>query len=389
MLALVAVLQLSLAGLAEADQLQASGDHESAAKEYLAWLEANPRDPNRDRALNNAAACFEHTRSFEKALALYERIIREHPKTRLADAALFRVAVNLENTYAFEKAIDAYQSLVKNYPQSKEREAALFNAARLFEGLQRYEEAAAAYIRIAELFPQSDDASSMLFRAALIYEKLGDSKRVVSTLGTYLRKYGGHISELVIDAKRRMGQAFQKMKLHADAKKSFTSAADTFDQHKLNPDQTPIAAEAAAISRFQLAEYELEKFEPIKISASEPQTFTAKKISTKAALDAYGRVSSYKRAEWTVAAQYRKGCVFEGFLNALVALSGFSSSGTSSHYLDVMPALLQRSVEAYALALATAASTQLSNEWTEKARAALERECALCAQHKVSCAPCN
>ncbi len=136
-----------------AEQLMDAGKYDEAAKKFIELVDEAPRHEFADKALNNAAVCYEKTLRFDSALKLYERIYREYPTSTLADAALFRVAVNAENSYDFDKAVVSYQKLVKDYPASKDREAALFNAARLLEGQQRYHEAAAAFLRYVDLFP--------------------------------------------------------------------------------------------------------------------------------------------------------------------------------------------------------------------------------------------
>ena len=139
----------------------------AAAALFIELVQKDPQNEFADKALNNAAVCYENMRRFDSALRTYERIITEYPKSTLADQAVFRVASDAEQSYDFDKAVSRYLLLVDHYPNSKNRAGALYNAARLLEGLQRYPEAAAAYKRYAELFPDEPDAPQNLFRAAL------------------------------------------------------------------------------------------------------------------------------------------------------------------------------------------------------------------------------
>src|SRR5262249_7091073 len=162
-----------------ADELMAQGQWDSAAQKYIALVDEEPKHEFADKALNNAAVCYEKEHRFESALKLYERIFREYPRSKLADAALFRVAVNQENSYDFASAVASYEARFNDYPASKDREAALYNAARLQEGQQQYKAAAASYARYATLFPKTEDAPKNQYRAALVYEKDGDTKNEV------------------------------------------------------------------------------------------------------------------------------------------------------------------------------------------------------------------
>ncbi|HYI01164.1 tetratricopeptide repeat protein [Hyalangium sp.] len=370
-----------------ADQLMAENKFEEAAKKYILLVDEAPRHEFADKALNNAAVCYENTRRFDSALKLYERIYREYPSSTLADAALFRVAVNAENSYDFDKAVVSYQKLVKDYPASKDREAALYNAARLLEGQQRYNEAAAAFLRYADLFPNSEDAPKNQYRAALIYEKQEDWRGQIRALNEFVDKFSKKPAqaELVVDARRRIADAHKKLGNAKEAERAWTSAADEFDRRKLKPDASPLAADAAAYSRFQLAELELEKFDRLKIGGKGKaleNSFAAKRNGVKTVNEAYAKVYTYKRLEWTLAALYRRGYALERFANtiietpippdvkrlgeeAVVAYQDLLAQNTAS--------LEDAAVESYSATLQEARKNRISNEWTRRTLEALNR----------------
>ncbi len=170
-------------------QLMEAKGWEDAAKLFLALVAEEPQHEFADKALYNAASCFESARRFESALRLYERLAIEYPRAALADEALFRVGYNAENTYDFDKAVERYLALVENYPGSKHRKDALYNAARSLENLQRYDRAAAAFARYASLYPDAEDAARTQFHAALVYEKMGDRKREIEALQEFVKRF--------------------------------------------------------------------------------------------------------------------------------------------------------------------------------------------------------
>jgi TolA-binding protein len=370
-----------------ADELMAAGNYEDAAKKYIQLVDEAPRHEFADKALNNAAVCYENTRRFDSALKLYERIYREYPTSTLADAALFRVAVNAENSYDFDKAVVSYQKLVKDYPASKDREAALYNAARLLEGQQRYNEAAAAFLRYADLFPKSEDAPKNQYRAALIYEKQEDWKGQIRALTEFVEKFSKAPAqaELVVDARRRIGDAYKKQGNLKDAERAWASAADEYDRRKLKPDTSARAAEAAAYSRFQLAELELEKFDKLKIGGTGKaleRSFIAKRAGVKAVNEAYAKVYTYKNLEWTLAALYRRGYALERFATTLIETPvppdvkrlGEEAVVAYQDQLAQQTATLEdAAVESYSATLQEARKNRISNEWTRRTLEALNR----------------
>lgn len=370
-----------------AEELMAKGDYDTAAKKYLELVAEAPKHEFADKALNNAAVCYENVQRFDSALKLYERIFSEYPGSKLADKALFRVAVNAEKSYDFDKAIDKYQKLVKDYPKSEDREAALFNTARLMEGLQRYNDAAVAYLRSAELYPKSDEAPKNQFRAALIYEKQNEPVKEIGALNDFIRKFARDAkqAELVIDAKKRIGDSYKKLKRDGDALKAYADAADDFDKRNLAADGNPIAAEAAAFSRFQQAEKVLEDFDKIKIGGTGKKladSFTSKKNSTKKVNEAYDKVVKYKRAEWILAAFYRKGYVLERFAQTIldtpvpaeIKRMGDEAVAAYQDQLSALTVALEdKAVENYTGTITEAHKMRISNDWTKRTLESLNR----------------
>ena len=370
-----------------ADEMMARGDYEAAAKKYIELVDEDPKNEFADKALNNAAVCYENTRRFESALKLYERIFREYPNSKLADAALFRVAVNAENSYDFDKAVENYQRLVKDYPASKNREAALFNAGRLLEGQQRYREAAQTFTRYVELFPTADDAPKNQYRAALLYEKQGDPKGEIKALEAFIKKFSTkpQQAELVVDAQKRIGEAYQKLGADRDARRAFETASREFDRRGLKPEDAPLAAEAAAQARFQLAEYEFKDFDKLKIGGRGKvleKSFAVKRAAVKKVNDAYGEVFKYKRLEWTLASLYRKGFALERFGQTIletpvppeVKRLGEEAVASYQDQLQQQTAALEdKAVESYVATLTEARKNRINNDWTKRTLEALNR----------------
>jgi len=370
-----------------AEELMAKGEYDAAAKKYIELVQADPKHEFADKALNNAAVCYENVQRFDSALRIYERIFSEYPTSKLADSALFRVAVNAEKSYDYDKAIEKYQKLVKDYPQAKDRENALYNTARLLEALQRYNEAAAAFLRFADAYPKSEEAPKAQFVAAVVYEKTQDWNKQIGALNEFVQKFSKDTkqTELVVEAKKRIGDAYEKLNKDKDAIKAWESAADEFDRRALKPETSPIAAEAAAYSRFQLAEVVFRDFDRMKIAGSGKaleNSLKNKKESVKKVNAAYDLIVKYKRIEWILAAFYRKGYALERFAQAVletpvppeVKRLGEEAVVTYQDMLATQTVALEdKAVENYAATIAEARKARISNEWTKKTLEALNR----------------
>ncbi|RKH02921.1 hypothetical protein D7X74_36710 [Corallococcus sp. CA047B] len=370
-----------------AEQLAAQKRHEEAAKKYLQLVDEAPRHEFADKALNNAAVAYEELRRFDSAMKLYERVYRDYPKSPWAHTALFRVAINAHKSYDFDKAVTSYQKLVKDYPAAEEREAALFNAAALLEGQQRYAEAAAAFQRCVELFPNSKNAPENQYRAARILERQGDTKGEIKALEAFVRKFASKPdqAELVVDAKRRMGNAWAKRGNAKEAQRAYAAAADEFDRRRLKPETQLRAAEAAAYSRFQQAEAVFQRFDALKITGAGKameKSFNKKTEALKSVNEAYAKVLPYKQLEWSLAAFFRQGYALERFGNTLLEapvppevkrLGDEAVTAYQGILTDRTVALEDRAVQSYADTLKEARKYRISNEWTRRTLEALNR----------------
>ncbi len=370
-------------------QLMDAKGWEDAAKLFLALVAEEPKHEFADKALYNAASCFESARRFESALRLYERIAVEYPRAQLADEALFRVGYNAENTYDFDKAVNRYLALVENYPGSKHRKDALYNAARSLENLQHYDKAAAAFTRYASLYPDAEDAARTQFHAALVYGKMGDRRREVQALQDFVKRFAkAKEHELVVQSHLEIALAHKALGDEKSAKASYQAAVAAFVQRGLKPDQSPRAAAAAAEARFRLAEYDFERYDEITL----PATTNTKKL--KKALEAklgeakkvapqYDDVMKYKRPDWILAAFYRKAFLLERLAQTIYEAPippEFKKKGADEYLAAYQDALAQaaqpyedQAVGVYVQAIEAARKLHVKNEWTKKIGESLAR----------------
>ena len=362
---------------------------EDASRLFLALVAEEPRHEFADKALYNAASCYEAGRRFESALKLYERISVEYPASALADGALFRVAWNAENTYDFDKAVDRYLALVEQYPKSKHRKDALYNAARSLENLQRYEKAALAFARYALLYPDAEDAARTQFHAALIYEKTQDWRREIQALQEFMKRFSRtKETELLVQANLKVSAAWRELKDEKKAREGYAATLAEFAARGLRPDASPRAAAAAAEARFRLAEIDFEKYDKITL----PATTNTKKL--KKALDAkfaeakkvapqYDDVMRYKRPDWTLAAFYRKAYLLERLAQTIYEAPPppeFKKKGAEEYLAAYQDGLAQfaqpfedQAVKVYVQAIEAARKLHVKNEWTKKIGESLAR----------------
>jgi tetratricopeptide (TPR) repeat protein len=362
---------------------------EPAAAMFIALVAEDRKHEFADKALYNAASCFESARRFESALRLYERVYADYPSSEFADDALFRVAWNAENTYDFEKAVERYQLLVDRYPKSRHRKDALYNAARSLENLQRYDAAAAAFTRYVQLNPGAEDAARTQFHAALVYGKAKEWSKEVRALQEFVSRFSrSKDPELLVQAHLRMGLAEREMGQAAASQRSFATAVAEFQRRRLEPERSPAAAAAAAESQFRIAEAAFERYDRIALPATTnpkklKQALASKLAELKRVAPLYNDVKRYKRPDWTLAAFYRQAYMLERLAQTLYDAPvppEFKRAGQEEYlaaYQDQLAQFAQpyeeQAVQVYVQALAAARDLHVKNEWTKKIQESLAR----------------
>jgi cellulose synthase operon protein C len=368
-------------------QLMEGKQYDQAAQLFIALVAEDPKHEFADKALYNAASCYESSRRFESALRLYERVYRDHPKSSFADDALFRVAWNAENTYDFDKAVDRYLALVQKYPKSKHRKDALFNAARSLENLQNYDAAARAFARYAQLYPSAPDAARTQFHAALIYEKTKEWKRQIQALQEFNRRFSrGKEPELVVQAHLKIALAHRELSQVKQARLEYAEAVAEFRRRGFKPETNAAAAAAAAEAQFRLAELDFERYDRISLPATTKKlkkALDAKLAELKKVAPLYNEVKKYKRPDWTLAAFYRQAYMLERLAQTLYEAPvppEFKGPGREEYlaaYQDQLAQFAQpyedQAVAVYVQAINAARELHVKNEWTKKINESLAR----------------
>ncbi|MBN2361419.1 MAG: tetratricopeptide repeat protein [Deltaproteobacteria bacterium] len=364
--------------LAEGKVREGNQKLEAGAREYVRLVTENPRHEFADKALFNAAVAYERTRRFDSAARLYERVFREYPKSELADKALFLVALKSEQAFDFAKAIENYLKLVHEYPESPDRANAQFNAALALENTQDYQRAASEYERYASMFADREDAPETFYRAGVVHEKRGDEAAMVATFQKFIRKYqrDPRQSDRVLEALVKIADHYYSSNQLKEAKSYYEQAVREFANRRLST--ASVGGYNAAKARFFLVEMTLPAYEGMKIQGTGKQQQKALKDKAEklqVVEDLYREVLNYKQIEWSLAALYRMGYVYENLAETLLkAECPKDVKRLGQEYCDEYTVqiedqaakLEEKIVPAYELAFKEAKNAKVINDWTKR-----------------------
>ena len=300
----------------EANQLFEAGEFEAAADRYVALVTGAPKDPNADRALNNAAVAYEKIGRFGSASKTYERIYKEYPDSEFADDALLRSGLNHVRFFEFDDAVQSYLVLANDarYKDSEHRLLALKNAADLLDNLQQYPKSSSLFVRYAAETKDPKEAVEATFRAAQVLRKTEDYRAAEAAFAAFLGKHGNNPIESArsVEAHLRIGQMRAAMGDRRGAEAAYRECIALFTARNLQ--MSTDAADYPAEAQFLLSEYSLSDLLEFKLQG------TGKKLAadTKILFDrvvlaskSYDGVLPYRRIDWVLTAMFRRGYAFE------------------------------------------------------------------------------
>ncbi len=373
-----------------AEKLYAEEKYEKAAEEYVKLVDRAPDHKNAPRALNNAAVAYEKLKKYESAMKLYERLYRDYREDPLAGYGMYRVAVNSERFFEFEKAVRMYSMFydeyegrspealeeTMNFDVSEKRRQALINAAVLTENLQRFEEAAERYGEFVRQYPTSDEAPAAQWQAVEAWRRAERPDKMIDAIETYRREYGAdpERADKALQGLLRRARWHQSNDRWEEAKADYEQLIEEFNDRETEPGGS--AAQYAAEAQFQLAERDFQEWKQIKIDGelSEQREKLQTKIERQKEVAAkFQKVFNYQSLEWTLAAGYRRGSLFQNFANALYDVPIPFDPGTEQYNVyrtkleDIAIPLEDKAVEQYKQVISKARDEKIVNKWTKRA----------------------
>jgi tetratricopeptide (TPR) repeat protein len=365
----------------KADKLFADKKFEEAAALYVQIVDNDPKGEDADKALNNAAVAYENVKRYAAATKLYERIVRDYPTSKFVDDALFRTAVSYQKAFEFDTAATSYLRLAEDprFANSTHRTDALYNAALILENDQNYQKASDLFKKYAaDKGVKREDASEAFFRSALNLEKLKDWDRTIKTLNEYVKTYGNDPK-----GKERVLEAYYRIATAYEAKHDKQAAENMYKKIVANGASAAPGSEQAeypAHAAFILTEQKLPLVEKAQIKgggkalAASIQKF---KQNVGDLVGEYNKVLAFRRANWTLAAYFRTGYLYETFSKALLnapcppevkKLGADACDIYRDQIEQTVAGVDEEAVKRYGVTLQKAGELGVSNEWTRLAR---------------------
>ena len=367
-----------------AEALYQEKQYIEAAEEFERIVDSDPNTPVGDKALYNAAMAYQDAKHWNSAARVFERIIVE-PRfngSQYREDALFFSAENNFKFFAFQNAIQRYTGLRASYPESRRAFYALYRSAEINEMLGNYEEAARLYEQFSNDYPERDNAPRALYRAGMVYDRLGNVSEQTRIWRLFIERFQERpgTDARIVECHVRMARTYKARNNWRQAKRAYESTIAEFESRGLEP-QTA-AASYAAEAKFEIIEETFRRYERMALRgslANQGRTLQAKRALIPQLQDAYMSVFVYKAFDWTVAAYFRIGQLYQLFAKTLYEAPdppGLGWEDMEEYRTMVEDEGLKWenvAIERYEVTVAAARDMAIVNDWSQRALESLNR----------------
>jgi outer membrane protein assembly factor BamD (BamD/ComL family) len=363
----------------QGEGLAAKGEHLAAASAYLRAAKEFPKDDRAAKACVNAVVEARAAGELAVAQQAADLAIKDHSGKPEAAQAIWAIAESLRAAGLLGDAAAYDEKLVDKYPKDTHARDASFNAVVARVALGNYDLAvkdANDYLRLFGTV-DPDDADEIIFLQGQAHEKAkkwSDAAKLYAGYVTRAKNLDHKIEAYVRLAKVRIEQK--------DPKGADTALAEAVKLGKSKGKTLKEGRVHAAHARYMQGERLVAEYDAITLDASGGELkkrLDRKKDLLKQAGGIFADCATMGAGEWTTAALYRIGYIFEGFANALKGAKPppNASEDEQSAFHDIVDPIAtqftEKAIDAYENGWKKAIELKIFNKWTADMRAALSR----------------
>jgi tetratricopeptide (TPR) repeat protein len=260
--------------------------------------------------------------------------------------------------------------LYYKFPNSPRVDEALFKAAVLCEEASNWTRAAQNYLALVNLRANSPYAAKAVFASAQCYENSGLLENALKTYDRYLAAYQTDPAQF-LEALCRAGEICYKRQEYSAATNYFKRAVESF--HAYERESQPVDAYMPAQAQFLLGEMQFESYRHVNLEPPLDKNLKRKQAMFSEVLAAYKDAATYQVADWTTAASFRIGCVFEEFARFFwesprQEISQELMAKYEEQLLQKIRPFKEKALAAYQANVKQAEENGIDNQWIDQSR---------------------
>ncbi|MFO0820762.1 MAG: tetratricopeptide repeat protein [Pirellulales bacterium] len=214
---------------ADAASFQNNGAFDLAVDEWSKFLEKFPKDPLAPKAQHYLGVCQLQLKQFDKAVATFTSLMKDHPKFELLEDATFNLALShysqasATNPQSYATAAKSLAAHLQKFPKSKHADQALFFQGESLYNQGEKKEAIAAYESVVKNYPESKVRADAAYAWGVTLEELQQYPQAGVAYDLFLKSYSDN--GLANEVRMRKAETVLQAGQFADAEKQFAAVA--------------------------------------------------------------------------------------------------------------------------------------------------------------------
>jgi soluble lytic murein transglycosylase len=185
-----------------------NSQHEKAVETFTAFLDKEPKSPDRSDALYHVGVSLYYLGKRGEAAVILEKMMREYPTDARTDEALYWLGRSYSKLGDWDRGVNAFQKLLEGFPDSEWCDDALFLTGNIFRESGDMRKALQFYDKLVREYSDSRFADSAIWWKAWWHYTSGDYTKADRVLQDLVNRYPR--SFLVHQARYWQGRAAEK-----------------------------------------------------------------------------------------------------------------------------------------------------------------------------------
>ncbi len=177
------------------------------------------------------AQTLENDKKYAESAVQYDLFAAQNPNSELAVMALFNAGINYERASQNDKAVAVYQKVVRSKDKDL-RDKTKRLLAKLYQDAGLFEESARLYKESAEDSPKDPLAANFIFNAAVMYEALGKNQEALNNYKLFLEKSKRNSDKKEVHF--TMAQIYRKMNQRSNAIEKYQEYLESYPADEEN-----------------------------------------------------------------------------------------------------------------------------------------------------------
>jgi len=196
----------------QADRMVDGGKYQEAIAMYMQVLQSNPNtEIARAAHLKSGIVYYKHLRDTEKALSIFETIVKNSPRSNQASESLWLLGMHYYANGEYQQARNQFIQLILDFPHSDKIKSTKLKMAECYEYLNEYQKAISTYTEFERFYPRDAKIPEIALKKGKIYENLGQKDKAILEYQRVVNDFPSFYNE-ANEAQQRLGTLTVKNK---------------------------------------------------------------------------------------------------------------------------------------------------------------------------------